>query len=101
MLMMRGVVLITSVLLLQDEVANVQVIMSGGAKEQGKKLGHGRVGWMDATALEYELVEKQPLRVPPKHECFELFKGRPNYDKIFAQVREWHRNSPNDYVGAG
>merc|ERR1711865_930588 len=82
-----------------DDVANVQIVMSAGAKQQSKKRGHARFGWVNADALEQEVIEQEPLRVPAKHECFELLKGRPNYDKIFQEVREWHRNSPCDYVG--
>jgi hypothetical protein len=83
-----------------DDVANVEVLVSSGAKEQGKKRGHARVGWVNSDALELADVQAVPLRVPPRHECFHVLTGRPNYDKIFASVKEWHQHSPNEFVGA-
>merc|ERR1711871_466146 len=82
-----------------DDVANIEVLVSSGAKEQGKKRGHARVGWVNADALEMADVEVEPLRVPPKHECFVVKTGRPNYDDIFSEVRSWHQHSPNEFVG--
>ena len=83
-----------------DDVSNVEILVSSGAKEQGKKRGHARVGWVNSAALELEEVEAVPLRVPPRHECFHIETGRPNYDKIFESVKEWHQHSPNEFVGA-
>merc|ERR1711871_531276 len=82
-----------------DDVANIEVLVSSGAKEQGKKRGHARVGWVNSDALELQEVEVEPLRVPPRHECFHVRTGRPNYDDIFSEVRSWHQHSPNDFVG--